>query len=88
MVPHLEHKERRVAVVTAGIDTWTFVKETNRQKSLEVTVQTCGYMHVIGLELTFAGIDAVGPPVTNIFTAKSSAAFEPSTARSATTKSA
>ena len=45
-------------------------------------------LHVIGLELTFARLDAIGPHVINIFADKSSTVLEPSTARSATTDSA
>ena len=44
-------------------------------------------LHVISLELTFAGLRAFRPPVINIFAAKSSAIIDPSTARSATTDS-
>ena len=44
--------------------------------------------HVVTLELTFAGLHAFRPPMTNIFAAKSSAVLEPSTTRSATTDSA
>ena len=44
--------------------------------------------HVIFLGLTFAGLHAFRPPVSNVFAAKSSAVLEPSTARSATTDSA
>ena len=40
------------------------------------------------IELTFAGIHAFCPYVTNVFVAKSSTVFEPSAARSATTDSA
>ena len=40
------------------------------------------------MQLTFAGLHAIGPSVIDIFTAKSSAVLEPSTARSATTDSA
>ncbi len=42
-------------------------------------------LHVIDIELTFAGLHAIGPPVIGIFAAKSSAVLEPGTARSATT---
>ena len=42
-------------------------------------------LHVIGLALTFAGRHAIGPPVIDIFAAKSSAVLEPSAAGSATT---
>ena len=45
-------------------------------------------LHVISLALTFAGLHAFRPPVSNVFAAKSSAVLEPSTARSATTDSA
>ncbi len=45
-------------------------------------------LHVIGLELTFAGIHAFRPPAINISVADSSAVLEPSAARSATTDSA
>ena len=42
-------------------------------------------LHVIGLELTFAGIYTFKPPVINVFAATSSAVLKPSTARSAAT---
>ena len=46
------------------------------------------HLHAIGLELTFAGLHAFRPPVSNISVADSSAVLEPSAARSATTDSA
>ena len=45
-------------------------------------------MSLIGLELTFTGLHAFGPPMINILVDNSSAVFEPSTARSAATDSA
>ena len=44
--------------------------------------------HAIGLELTFADLDALRPPVINVPVADTSAILKPSTARSATTDSA
>ena len=46
------------------------------------------HLHVIGLELTFAGRHPIGPPVNNIFAAKSSAVLEPSATRGAAADSA
>ena len=46
------------------------------------------HLHVISLELTFAGLHAFRPPVINIFVTNSSTLLEPSTTRSATTDSA
>ena len=45
-------------------------------------------LHALGLELTFAGLHALRPPVINVSVVDSSAVLEPSTARSATTGSA
>ena len=45
-------------------------------------------LHVIDLELTFAGLHAIGPPVIDIFAANSSTVLEPRTTRSAATESA
>ncbi len=42
----------------------------------------------LALELTFAGLHALKPPVINIFVAGSPTVLMPSTARSATTDSA
>ena len=42
-------------------------------------------LHVIGLELTFAGLHAFRPPVIGIFADKSCAVLEPSTAARTTT---
>ena len=43
---------------------------------------------IISLELTFAGLQALRPPVISVSVAGTSAFLEPSTARSATTVSA
>ena len=42
----------------------------------------------VGLDLTFAGVYALDPPMASIVVAKIAAVLEPSTARSATTDSA
>ena len=44
-------------------------------------------LHVIGLELTFAGLHAFRPHVINMLADKSSTVLEPSTTRSTTTDS-
>ena len=46
------------------------------------------YLHVISLELTFAGLHALRPPVVNVYVAGTSAFIKPSTVRSAATNSA
>ena len=87
MVPHVRHSDlMAVVVVAAGSKIRAFVKKTNRKtlKNHYVLMQ----LHVIGLGLTFAGLHAIGPPVIDIFAAKSSAVLEPSAARSTTTDSA
>ena len=43
------------------------------------------YVHTDSFERTFAGLDALRPPVTNVSVAGTSADLKPSTARSATT---
>ena len=45
-------------------------------------------MHALSLELTFASLDALKPPVISVSVAGTSAVLIPSTARSATTDSA
>ena len=46
------------------------------------------HLHVIALELTFAGLHALKPAVMSVSAAGPSTVLEPSTARSATTDSA
>ena len=46
------------------------------------------YLHGVSLGLTFAGIDALKPPVIGISVAGTATNFIPSTTRSATTGSA
>ena len=62
------------------------IKETNGEtlSSHYVVMQ----LRLIGLELTFAGLQAFRPSVTDTFAAKASAVLEPTTARSAATDSA
>ena len=43
------------------------------------------YLHVVSLQLTFARINALRPPVINVSIASTSTVLKPSTARSATT---
>ena len=75
-----------VVTVTAGVYMWVFATETNRKTHSSHYLDT--QLHSIGLELTFTGRHAIGPPVIDILAANSSAALEPSAARSATTGSA
>ena len=75
-----------IVVVAAGIYTWAFVTTSNRKMLSSQRLDK--QLHVIGLELTFAGRHAFMPPVINIFAAKPSTVLEPSTARSATADSA
>ena len=88
MVPHLRHSGLMVVILVAvGIYIMrALVKETKRKNAQQLTVVM--QSHVIGLELTFAGLHAFRPLVINMSAAKSSAVLEPSTARSATTDSA
>ena len=46
------------------------------------------YLHASSLELTFAGLRALEPPVVNVSVASTSAVLIPRTARSTTTDSA
>ena len=46
------------------------------------------YLRIISLELTFAGLHALKPPVSNVYIAGTSAVLKPSTTRSTTTDSA
>ena len=46
------------------------------------------YLHVVNIELTFAGFHSLKPRVISVSVAGTSAVLEPSTARSATTDSA
>ena len=46
------------------------------------------YLHAVGLGLTFAGLDALKPPVISVSVAGTSTILIPRTPRSATTDSA
>ena len=46
------------------------------------------HLHALSLELTFAGLHALKPPVINVSVAGTSTVLKPSTTRSATTDSA
>ena len=56
------------------------------QSLFNLSKHLCTY--VISLELTFAGLDAIKPPVISVSVAGTSTVLIPSTARSATTDSA
>ena len=93
--------EPRTAVTAAttfprfhnGATNTAFGPDGRRRRDCEMNRKTLSsqcldiQLHVIDLELTFAGRHAIGPPVIDIFAAKSSAVLEPSTARSAATDS-
>ena len=88
-MPHLGHTELMLAVVTAGVHMWALVK---RQKLKHVSTHSlvCEriYLNGVSLGLTFAGIDALKPPVFSVSVADTSTILIPSTATSATTDSA
>ena len=92
MVPHLGHTALMAVVIAAGVCVLGMGqrKKTGKTINSQMTFAMGFTMHPngIGLQLTFARIHAFGPPVINIFVAKSAAVLEPSTARSATTGSA
>ena len=88
MVPHLGHTELIVAaVVTAGVSMRTLVKY-NKEKMLETPLTSLSgnvsTTHVLSLELTFAGLDALKPCVL-FRAAGSSTCAEPRAPLSATT---
>ena len=87
MVPQLRHGDRLAVVVVAGVCVWALVQVTKRKvakQSLHENTVTC----YITLELTFAGLHALRPPVINVLVADTSTLLIPSTAGSATTGSA
>ena len=57
----------------------------NKQKNATTVTE---HLHAVSLELTFASLHALKPPVIDISVACTSAVLEPSTARSTTTHSA
>ena len=79
MVPHLEHKELIIVVVIAGV----YVMGALIKFTVKATERRCVY-----IELTFAGLYALKPPVVHVSVADTSAVLIPSTTRSATTDSA
>ena len=89
MVPHLGHTELIVVIVTAGVHVQALGK-TQRKKREKRHCWICAriYLHGFSLgQLTFAGLDALRPPVTSVSVPGTSAVLVPSTARSATTDS-
>ena len=75
-------------VVTAGVYTWAVVNntKTKTQKQILPGTQKDNLLR-ISLELTFAGLDALKPPVISVSVAVTSTILIPSTARSTTTGS-
>ena len=73
-----------------GCDCWDIYVSIGKKTKRKTLGSQClvVQLHVIRLELTFAGLHAFRPHVNNIFAAASSTLLEPSTARSATTDSA
>ena len=89
MVPHLEHTEPTIVVVAAGVWMRALIKDTKRKilsYSLFSLSEMCVYM-ISNIELTFTGLEALRPLVTNVSVDWSSAVRIPSTARSAATGS-
>ena len=89
MVPHLGHTELIVAaVVTAGVSMRTLVKY-NKEKMIEKPLTSLSgnvsTTYSLSLELTFAGLDALKPPVVSVSVAHPSTILIPSTARGTTT---
>ena len=83
MVPHLRQSEPIVAV-TAGV--YVGIGENTNRKREKITAESVqGSLYMALVLLTFAGLDALKPPVTSVFVAGTSAVLIPSTASSATT---
>ena len=66
------------------------IGQYNKEKNAIIVKSHCLvcvslYLHVISLELTFASLGALKPPVINVPVANTPAILKPSTARSATT---
>ena len=88
MVPHLGHTNPVAVVVTARVYMQAFVKTQREKRENNHCLRYVRiYLHVVTLGLTFAGLDALKPPVISVAIAGTSAFFKPSTARSTTTDS-
>ena len=91
MVPHLWHAELMVVAMTACVDVWMMVQETQRkmEETLQQTIlrlsQDIFTCSSYPCELTFASLHALNPPMFKVSVAGSSAVLKPSTPRSATT---
>ena len=64
------------------------IDQETKRKTLSSRQYLVMQLHVISLELTFAGLHAFKPPVTYVSVAGTPTVLKPSTARSATTVSA
>ena len=84
MMPHLGHTELTVDSVAAGVYMWALVKDT-KEKALSQPLSED--VSTLSIQLTFAGLHAIEPPVINVFVTGTSTVLKPSTARSATTGS-
>ena len=83
MVPHLRHTELIIVVITVGVYIRHSSKIQKQKNAIAVAVYITDF-----LELTFAGLHALGPPVICLSVTSTSTLLKPSTARSATTGSA
>ncbi len=78
-----------IVVAAAGVYMWALVKDKKREMLHQSMVSLSDdYLHIISLELTFAGIHTFEPPVINVAVAGTATVLKPSTSRSATTESA
>ena len=77
-------------LLAAGIWMWLFVTEITQKRSANIAILfSHAVTHFIGLELTFAGLQAFRPHVINkSFYLTSPTILKPSATRSATTDSA
>ena len=64
------------------------VKDREKKNVITVTVWSGQEQIYLNLELTFAGLESLKPPVTNVSVTGTSTILKPSTARSTTTGSA
>ena len=83
-----------VVAVTAAVHSWALVKHNRKIVTvifslLSIYIYMYVYIHAVILELTFAGIDALKPPVISVsIIAGTSTILIPSTTRSTATGSA
>ena len=91
MMPHLGHTVLVVVVVAASVYVYVVVDQSTKMKTRKQShCLVCERIYLAGVSfgLTFAGLDALKPPVISVAVAGTSTILIPSTARSATTDSA